>query len=131
MRGGCLDHAMAEPYLLPLFFLCCRLGEEQHCLIMLAHHGVADQLSLGIMKQDLSALYNGIVSSQDPQLAELTVQDSDYMAWLQQQEQRGAFASSQAYWREHFAAQSAGAIAFPWRDPFTFGQRGAELAVPT
>lgn len=96
---------------------------------MMAHHGVADQLSLGVMKQDLSALYNGIISGQDPQLAELTVQDSDYMAWLQQQEQRGAFASSQFYWREHFSAHGAGASAFPWRGPSALFTGGVKPAV--
>ena len=76
---------------------------------MSAHHGVADQMSLGVMKQDLSALYNGIVSGKEPQLAELTVQDSDYMAWLQQQEDQGAFRESQAFWREQLSAPDLGA----------------------
>lgn len=63
------------------------------------------------MKQDLSDLYNSIVNGQEPQLAELTVQDSDYMAWLQQQEIQGAYMESYAYWQNHFAALNPGMAA--------------------
>lgn len=60
------------------------------------------------MQQDLSDLYNSIINGQEPRLAELTVQDSDYMAWIQQQENQGAYSESHAYWQKQFAALNSG-----------------------
>lgn len=51
---------------------------------------------MGVMEQDLSQIYNGIVAGREPRLVQLTVQDSDFMAWLQHLEDQGALAGERA-----------------------------------
>ena len=38
----------------------------------------------------------------------MSVQDADYMAWLEAQEKRGAYADDIAYWKQQFSGPDAG-----------------------
>ena len=85
-----------------------KMGAKHHWLLLAVHHGVADQISALIMLRDLAAFYNSTITSQRPNLPPLTVQDLDYNAWRQEQEQMGCLEDDRAFWRKQFAAPDSG-----------------------
>ncbi|MFF7044060.1 amino acid adenylation domain-containing protein [Streptomyces massasporeus] len=77
-----------------------RLADDEHLLLLSAHHIVVDGWSLGRLADELSTLYNAFVRGDSPELPELPVQYADYAAW-----QRAALSGDQldkhlAYWTE-------------------------------
>ncbi len=86
---------LASGTLLRATLLC--LGPERHVLLLAIHHIVADAWSLGVLVDDLTALYAG------RHLEKLPVQYADYAAW-----QRGWLTGAEldrqlAFWRAHLA----------------------------
>jgi amino acid adenylation domain-containing protein len=63
-----------------------RLGEEEHALLITMHHIVSDGWSMGILRNELSALYGAYVKGEEDPLPELPVQYADYAVWQREQE---------------------------------------------
>jgi len=77
-----------------------RLGAEHHVLALTVHHIVADGWSLGVLTQELSALYPAMCQGQPDPLPPLTIQYGDYAVW-QRRWLAGAQLQRQAdYWRQ-------------------------------
>ena len=57
------------------------MSEEEHALILTMHHIVSDGWSMGILFNELSALYRGYVEGAEEALPELGAQYADYAAW--------------------------------------------------
>ncbi|HEU5376106.1 MAG TPA: condensation domain-containing protein, partial [Ktedonobacteraceae bacterium] len=64
-----------------------RLAEQEHVLLMVLHHIIADGWSLGVLFQELEALYTGLCQGQTSPLPALPIQYRDYAAWLHLPEQ--------------------------------------------
>ncbi len=61
------------------------------------------------MLRDLAAFYKAETMGLSPDLPELRVQFSDYMAWLRDQEAAtGEFADKRAWWREQIFSCTSG-----------------------
>jgi amino acid adenylation domain-containing protein len=76
-----------------------RLSETAHVLLVAMHHIVTDGWSLGLLNDELRALYDAHTSTQPPQLPELAVQYADFAAW-QRRHLTGEVVQAQlAYWR--------------------------------
>ncbi|WP_304951795.1 condensation domain-containing protein, partial [Xanthomonas sp. LMG 8992] len=58
-----------------------RLGQADHVLLITQHHIVSDGWSLGILINDLGALYRAMLAGQPDPLPPLAVQYPDYAAW--------------------------------------------------
>ncbi|MEV4706159.1 amino acid adenylation domain-containing protein [Actinoplanes sp. NPDC049316] len=88
----------------PLFRAAlARVAPDEHVLMLVVHHIVADGWSVGILAAELSHLYDAAVAGTVPRLPELTMQPADHAAW-----QRDRLAGPErdrqlAYWREHLA----------------------------
>ena len=80
-----------------------RLGEEEHVAIMTMHHIVSDEWSMGILIQELVALYNAYRRGQAIALPELPIQYADYATWQQEWLKSEECAAQLAYWKRRLA----------------------------
>ncbi len=76
-----------------------RLDVEQHILILAMHHIVSDEWSLGILHQELSALYEAFTRGEPSPLPDLPIQYADYAAWQRERLQGEVLARQLDYWR--------------------------------
>lgn len=84
----CIEAEMARPFDLehgPLLrATLLTLHSQEHRLFILLHHIIGDAWSLRILIQEVSALYQAYSTGQVSPFAELPLQLSDYVAWLQE-----------------------------------------------
>ena len=75
----------AEPFDLaggPLIRGCLiRLGDQEHLLALCAHHVVFDEWSAGILRRELTALYEAFRRGEPDPLPPLPVQYADFAVW--------------------------------------------------
>jgi amino acid adenylation domain-containing protein len=76
-----------------------RLGEEDHVLALTLHHIVADGWSLGLIWNELNALYLGYVNGTAPHLETLPIQYADYAVWERKEALNGSYPEQLAYWQ--------------------------------
>src|SRR5262249_47456712 len=58
-----------------------RLNQQDHVLLLSMHHIVSDGWSMGILFQELGALYNSFATGQPSPLPELPIQYADFAVW--------------------------------------------------
>jgi len=58
-----------------------KLGEQEHILLVVIHHIVADGASMRILFRELAALYEANITGGEAALPELAVQYADYAVW--------------------------------------------------
>lgn len=73
-----------------------RLNEDDHLLLLDAHHIITDGVSSGLLVNELSQLYAGQA------LPKLRVQYSDYALWQEAGFTNAAYAEHERYWMEIF-----------------------------
>ncbi|HEX9938582.1 MAG TPA: amino acid adenylation domain-containing protein, partial [Longimicrobium sp.] len=79
---------------------------EQHLLLNL-HHAIADGWSLGVLREELSALYGAFARGLPSPLPEPALQYADYAVW-QRERLRGEVLDRQVgYWKERLAGAPA------------------------
>ncbi|WP_344873137.1 condensation domain-containing protein, partial [Nonomuraea antimicrobica] len=79
-----------------------RCGPQEHLLVLVIHHIVADGWALGVILQDLATAYT------DPDgLPELDIQYADYAAWQRDRLASGTAERQLAYWRGRLAGARA------------------------
>lgn len=74
------------------------LGPEHHVLLWNVHHSIADGWSLGLLLEELTALYSAHLCSQTPDLPELPLQYADYAAWEQKAGEEAHWDKALNYW---------------------------------
>jgi arthrofactin-type cyclic lipopeptide synthetase C len=80
-----------------------RHAEDEHTLLITMHHIVSDGWSLGLLSDELTALYTAFVSGNADPLPELPVQYADYAVW-QRRWVEGEIRHNQAeYWKSALA----------------------------
>ena len=70
--------------------------DDDHVLVLCAHHIVCDDLSLSVLTHDLLVAYQAILAGTTPDTAEPAVRFGDYLAW---QHTRGG--NDPQYWVDH------------------------------
>ncbi|MGW4966245.1 condensation domain-containing protein [Nonomuraea sp. NPDC004186] len=79
-----------------------RRGPQEHLLVLVIHHIVADGWALGVILQDLATAYT------DPEgLPELDIQYADYAVWQRDRLASGTAGRQLAYWRGRLAGAQA------------------------
>ena len=109
--GGALDAALAAEAALPfdlargplLRARLWRLAPARHALLITLHHIAADGWSMGVLTDELNALYSAYAGGAADPLPALALQYADYALW-----QRGACegargAADAAYWKAALA----------------------------
>ncbi|MFJ8628730.1 amino acid adenylation domain-containing protein [Kitasatospora sp. NPDC093550] len=84
----------AEP---PLRALLLRTAPDEHVLVLVIHHIALDGWSMGVLVEDLGALYDG------RDLPPLPVQYADYARWQADRAAEGRWTGQLEHWRERLA----------------------------
>src|SRR5258708_7514641 len=93
-----------------------RLSEDEHALLITMHHIVCDGWSMGVLINELSALYSAFLRGEADPLPALEIQYADYAVW-QRQWIEGELLHQQAeYWKATLAGAPA-LLALPAHHP--------------
>jgi acyl carrier protein len=77
-----------------------RLGEDDHVLLLTAHHIVSDGWSMGVLHHELSVLYEAFSRSQRFRLPELPIQYADYAVWQREWLRGDELDGQLSYWKK-------------------------------
>ncbi|HEX2081841.1 MAG TPA: amino acid adenylation domain-containing protein, partial [Longimicrobium sp.] len=80
-----------------------RRGGDDHLLLLAMHHIVSDGWSLGVLRRELSALYDAYRAGRESPLAELPLQYADYAIWQREPARAEALDRQLAYWKRQLA----------------------------
>ncbi|MCO8165752.1 amino acid adenylation domain-containing protein [Pseudomonas sp. 21LCFQ010] len=99
-----LEWRMQDPFDLQVDLLirvnCLVVGEDDHILIVVQHHIVADRVSMQLMSFELMKLYSARVQQQKAGLPALPIQYADYSIWQRSWLEAGGKDIQLAYWKE-------------------------------
>lgn len=103
-----------------------RLSAEEHVLLNVVHHTVADGWSMGVLLNELITLYA------DPaaELPELTVQYADYSVWQQEQLDNGELNDQVEHWRKELDGVQALRLPADRTTQTTFGAHTVPVRIP-
>lgn len=108
----------------PLFRAAlARLAPDEHALVLVAHHIVADGWSAGILAEELAVLYAGA----EAQLPPLDVQAADHAVWQRDWLDGAELDRQLTYWREALAGLPT--VDFPADRPRPAQPTGAGAAI--
>ena len=89
----------------PLFrAVLLRLAETEHILVIVMHHVITDDWSMGVLFHELAALYPALSAGRPSPLPHLPTQYADYANWQRQHLQGETLDRLLGYWRERLAA---------------------------
>ncbi|HLL47614.1 MAG TPA: condensation domain-containing protein, partial [Longimicrobiaceae bacterium] len=77
-----------------------RLGAEEWVLLFTMHHVASDGWSIGVLVDEVSALYDAFARGAPSPLPELPVQYADYAVWQRRRLAGAALDAQLAFWRE-------------------------------
>jgi amino acid adenylation domain-containing protein len=101
----CADDFVHRPFLLtgqpPLRALLAVLSEQRHILLLALHHIVSDRWSVGVLMQEVAALYGAYGHGKPSSLPELPIQYGDFCVWQRRQQEK--WAKHLDYWRQKLA----------------------------
>ncbi|WP_409371045.1 non-ribosomal peptide synthetase, partial [Mycolicibacterium elephantis] len=119
---------------IPLQAKLFRVGPDEHVVVCVAHHIVADGLSMGPMVNDLGVAYVCRCAGLDPVWDQLPVQYVDFTLWQRAQfgdlnDENSLIASQLAYW-ENVLAGMPERLQLPTDRPYppVADQRGASIS---
>ncbi|HTG35054.1 MAG TPA: amino acid adenylation domain-containing protein [Thermoanaerobaculia bacterium] len=105
------ETAAARPFDLergPLFrAVLLRLGAAEHLLLLEIHHIVADGWSLGVLVEEITALYGAVLAGAESPLPKLPIQYADFAVWQRSWLQGEERLRQLAYWRDRLAGSPA------------------------
>ncbi len=85
----------------PLFHVCLlKLADDEHVLVLTAHHIIIDGWSMNVLMQELGVLYTAHCQGQSATLAPAP-QFSQHIAWQVAARESTAMAVHEAYWLQH------------------------------
>jgi acyl-CoA synthetase (AMP-forming)/AMP-acid ligase II len=77
-----------------------RLSGRRHLLLVSMHQAICDGWSLGVLVEELIALYDAFHAGVDSPLAPLPIQYADFAHWQRHWESHADMVGQLAYWRE-------------------------------
>ncbi len=77
-----------------------KLSDDDHVLVLNTHHIISDRWSLGVLSQELAALYEAFLENKPSPLPELTIQYVDYAVWQRQYLSGSVLDEQLAYWKQ-------------------------------
>ena len=82
-----------------------RLADEEHRALVVLHHIIADDWSVGVFIRELAALYKAFSEGRPSPLAELPVQYADYAVWQRRWLRGETFKRQLAFWRKQLEGE--------------------------
>ena len=76
-----------------------KLNPEEHLLLIVIHHIASDGWSMGILWQELSALYNAYCVGNPSPLPDLPIQYADFAVWQRERLQGEGMENLLSYWK--------------------------------
>jgi Condensation domain len=76
-----------------------RLGPEEHILLFVIHHIIADGWSMNLLFHEMAELYAGFATGSQPSLAKLNFQYADYARWQRNVVTSDFLAGEIEYWK--------------------------------
>jgi amino acid adenylation domain-containing protein len=102
-------HSIQQPFDLscwPLFRVgLVQTGKDEHLLLIVAHHIIFDGWSIGVLFQELGAIYEAFLVGRPSPLLELPVQYADFAIWQRNWLQGDVLENHLAYWRKQLAGE--------------------------
>ncbi|SFH03863.1 amino acid adenylation domain-containing protein, partial [Duganella sp. CF458] len=83
------------------------LADDEHVLLITQHHIVTDGWSVGVLVQEVSALYAAFSQGQANPLPPLAIQYADYAAWQRNWLQGEMLERQYGFWKEHLSGAPA------------------------
>ncbi|MEH2067463.1 MAG: amino acid adenylation domain-containing protein [Nostoc sp.] len=80
-----------------------QLSNTEHLLLMTIHHIVSDGWSIGILIQEVAALYDAFLQGQPSPLTKLPIQYADFALWQRQCLESEALATQLVYWQKQLS----------------------------
>ncbi|HID62186.1 MAG TPA: non-ribosomal peptide synthetase, partial [Anaerolineae bacterium] len=77
-----------------------RLGGEDHVALLTMHHIVSDGWSMGILIQEIAALYEAFSNGRPSPLQELPIQYADFAHWQREWLQGETLEAQLSYWKQ-------------------------------
>ena len=77
-----------------------RLAEEEYLLLISTHQAICDGWSLGVVAEELIALYDAFSVEQEQPLAPLAIQFADFAHWQRQWRSHREMVAQLEYWKE-------------------------------
>ncbi|OKH59462.1 non-ribosomal peptide synthetase [Scytonema sp. HK-05] len=84
-----------------------KLTEKEHVLQLVMHHMVSDWWSMGVLVNELAAVYQATSNDLPIPLPELTIQYADFAYWQQQSLQQEVLRKQLAYWKEQLTGATS------------------------
>ncbi|MGB3468224.1 MAG: condensation domain-containing protein, partial [Cyclobacteriaceae bacterium] len=104
-----------------------QLSEDEHVLMIAAHHIIIDEWSVHLMARELGALYNAYLHGESNPLTALPVQYRDYTEWLQNRLAGSETDAHRSYWLDRFSGPFPTLdLATDYKRPEVRSFRGAE-----
>ncbi|HEX6747843.1 MAG TPA: amino acid adenylation domain-containing protein [Longimicrobium sp.] len=75
------------------------VADDEHHLLLNLHHAIGDGWSLGVLLEELSALYGAFSRGEPSPLPEPALQYADYAAWQRERLSAAALERQLSYWR--------------------------------
>ncbi len=80
-----------------------RLEVEEHAAVFVMHHIVSDGWSIGVLTDEVTALYGALSQGRPSPLAELSIQYPDYALWQRRWLRDERLAGEISFWKETLA----------------------------
>jgi len=84
-----------------------RLAADDHLLVLVLHHIVADGWSMGLLLGELGALYGALSASRPVALADLPIQYADFAVWQREWLDDAVLSEQGDYWQTRLAGAPA------------------------
>jgi pristinamycin I synthase-3/4 len=91
----------------PLLRSCVfRCADDEHLLLLEMHHIVSDGWSMGVLVNEIGALYPAFLAGQPSPLPELSVQYPDFAVWQRRRLSGALLEAELGWWRSRLAGMS-------------------------
>ncbi len=84
--------------------MLARIAEDDHVLILSAHHIAVDGWSFGVLYGELTQLYRAFLAGEPSPLPELPIQYADYTLWQLEELGSEGLGKQLEYWQQRFPA---------------------------
>ena len=82
-----------------------RLDAEDHVVLFTTHHIISDGWSIGILMNEVTALYEAYLQGRESPLPDLEIQYADYAVWQREWLQGEVLEQQLSYWRRQLGGE--------------------------